>query len=224
MIFNWFFFSLVVLCTYRYWAVKWQFENSHISHWTLSGVIADSKWLLNCSVMQSQGNKMTKKTVAELGKKKQCSLYSEQSAFSLHVSVLKKLRGTTDVSADMQEMKEESRQMMREKKVTIKELLQSPLYRQPLMVAIILQLSQQLSGINAVSLTNPDLVPLFTVTEVLKKRHRNPVATLSLFPLHDWYTVTCFFHNGATSEVEEDILKLPTCQPSHVYSLWLSCF
>ncbi|MED6288289.1 Solute carrier 2, facilitated glucose transporter member 1 [Characodon lateralis] len=41
--------------------------------------------------------------------------------------VLKKLRGMTDVSADMQEMKEESRQMMREKK-----------------------LSQQLSGINAV--------------------------------------------------------------------------
>nr|ARF07714.1 glucose transporter 1 [Rachycentron canadum] len=65
-------------------------------------------------------------------------------------SVLKKLRGTTDVSADMQEMKEESRQMMREKKVTIRELVQSPLYRQPLIVAIILQLSQQLSGINAV--------------------------------------------------------------------------
>ncbi|CAN9511930.1 unnamed protein product [Ophioblennius macclurei] len=65
-------------------------------------------------------------------------------------SVLKKLRGTTDVSADMQEMKEESRQMMREKKVTILELFRSHLYRQPLMVAIILQLSQQLSGINAV--------------------------------------------------------------------------
>ncbi|XP_029357092.1 solute carrier family 2, facilitated glucose transporter member 1 isoform X2 [Echeneis naucrates] len=65
-------------------------------------------------------------------------------------SVLKKLRGNRDVSADMQEMKEESRQMMREKKVTIKELIMSPLYRQPLIVAIILQLSQQLSGINAV--------------------------------------------------------------------------
>ncbi|MCI4375324.1 hypothetical protein PGIGA_G00108120 [Pangasianodon gigas] len=65
-------------------------------------------------------------------------------------SVLKKLRGTTDVSSDMQEMKEESRQMMREKKVTILELLSSPLYRQPLIVAIVLQLSQQLSGINAV--------------------------------------------------------------------------
>ncbi|XP_059185028.1 solute carrier family 2, facilitated glucose transporter member 1 [Centropristis striata] len=65
-------------------------------------------------------------------------------------SVLKKLRGTTDVSADMQEMKEESRQMMREKKVTIPELFRSNLYRQPLLIAVVLQLSQQLSGINAV--------------------------------------------------------------------------
>ncbi|KAM4740250.1 solute carrier family 2, facilitated glucose transporter member 1 [Anableps anableps] len=65
-------------------------------------------------------------------------------------TVLKKLRGTTDVSTDMQEMKEESRQMMREKKVTILELFRSPLYRQPIIIAIILQLSQQLSGINAV--------------------------------------------------------------------------
>ncbi|KAK9528593.1 hypothetical protein VZT92_012746 [Zoarces viviparus] len=65
-------------------------------------------------------------------------------------SVLKKLRGTTDVSSDMQEMKEESRQMMREKTVTILELFRSPLYRQPLLIAVVLQLSQQLSGINAI--------------------------------------------------------------------------
>ncbi|KAM3922579.1 solute carrier family 2, facilitated glucose transporter member 1 isoform 2-T2 [Leptodactylus fuscus] len=65
-------------------------------------------------------------------------------------SVLKKLRGTTDVTTDLQEMKEESRQMMREKKVTILELFRSPLYRQPILIAIVLQLSQQLSGINAV--------------------------------------------------------------------------
>lgn len=64
---------------------------------------------------------------------------------------MKKLRGTSDVGADMQEMKEESRQMMREKKVTIPELIRSPLYRQPLVIALVLQLSQQLSGINAVS-------------------------------------------------------------------------
>ncbi|KFV74442.1 Solute carrier family 2, facilitated glucose transporter member 1, partial [Dryobates pubescens] len=65
-------------------------------------------------------------------------------------SALKKLRGTTDVSSDLQEMKEESRQMMREKKVTIMELFRSPMYRQPILIAIVLQLSQQLSGINAV--------------------------------------------------------------------------
>ncbi|KAJ7998667.1 hypothetical protein DPEC_G00207260 [Dallia pectoralis] len=65
-------------------------------------------------------------------------------------SVLKKLRGTSEVSADMQEMKDEARQMMREKKVTIAELFRSPLYRQPILIAIMLQLSQQLSGINAI--------------------------------------------------------------------------
>lgn len=82
---------------------------------------------------------------------KKWSLLSKHSALSLHIPVLKKLRGTTDVSADMQEMKEESRQMMREKKVTIPELFRSNLYRQPLLIALVLQLSQQLSGINAVS-------------------------------------------------------------------------
>ncbi|KAA0707067.1 Solute carrier family 2, facilitated glucose transporter member 1 [Triplophysa tibetana] len=65
-------------------------------------------------------------------------------------TALKKLRGTEDVGADMQEMREESRQMMREKKVTILELFRSSLYRQPIFIAIMLQLSQQFSGINAV--------------------------------------------------------------------------
>lgn len=65
--------------------------------------------------------------------------------------VLIKLRGTDEVSEDMQEMREESQQMKREKTVTIPELFRSPIYRQPIFVAIMLQLSQQLSGINAVS-------------------------------------------------------------------------
>ncbi|XP_020795897.1 solute carrier family 2, facilitated glucose transporter member 1-like [Boleophthalmus pectinirostris] len=65
-------------------------------------------------------------------------------------NVLKKLRGTSDVSTDIREMKEESRKMMSEPKVTILELFRSHRYRQPLVVAVVLQLSQQLSGINAV--------------------------------------------------------------------------
>ncbi|KAM7383321.1 hypothetical protein PAMP_002984 [Pampus punctatissimus] len=63
---------------------------------------------------------------------------------------LVRLRGTEDVSDDIQEMKEEGMKMSMEKKVTIPELFRSPNYRQPIIIAIILQLSQQLSGINAV--------------------------------------------------------------------------
>lgn len=66
-----------------------------------------------------------------------------------------KLRGSDDVGEDLQEMREESQQMRREKKVTIPELFRSPAYRQPLLVAVMLQLSQQLSGINAVSFLYP---------------------------------------------------------------------
>ncbi|KAF7248336.1 Solute carrier family 2, facilitated glucose transporter member 3 [Varanus komodoensis] len=63
---------------------------------------------------------------------------------------LQKLRGTQDVSRDIQEMKDESAKMFQEKKVTIPELFRSPSYRQAIIIAIVLQLSQQLSGINAV--------------------------------------------------------------------------
>ncbi|KAM6240778.1 solute carrier family 2, facilitated glucose transporter member 1-like [Porphyrio hochstetteri] len=65
-------------------------------------------------------------------------------------SVLKKLRGREDVSSDLKEMKKERQQMMREKAVTVIELLRSPMYRQPILITIVLQLSQQLSGINMV--------------------------------------------------------------------------
>lgn len=63
---------------------------------------------------------------------------------------LERLRGHEDVSDDVQEMKDEGLKMSMEKKVTIIELFRSPVYRQPIVIAIILQLSQQLSGINAV--------------------------------------------------------------------------
>ncbi|NWR61756.1 GTR3 protein, partial [Bucorvus abyssinicus] len=65
-------------------------------------------------------------------------------------AVLQKLRGTQDVSQDILEMKEESAKMSQEKKATVPELFRSPNYRQAIFIAIILQLSQQLSGINAV--------------------------------------------------------------------------
>ncbi|XP_061245179.1 solute carrier family 2, facilitated glucose transporter member 3-like [Bos javanicus] len=64
--------------------------------------------------------------------------------------VLQRLWGTEDVAQDIQEMKDESVRMSREKQVTVPELFRAPNYRKPIIVSIMLQLSQQLSGINAV--------------------------------------------------------------------------
>lgn len=47
-------------------------------------------------------------------------------------------------------MKDESLRMAQEKQVTVLELFRAPNYRQPIIISIMLQLSQQLSGINAV--------------------------------------------------------------------------
>ncbi|KAM6162347.1 solute carrier family 2, facilitated glucose transporter member 3 [Erethizon dorsatum] len=64
--------------------------------------------------------------------------------------ILQRLWGSQDVSQDIQEMKDESVRMSQEKKVTVLELFRSRSYRQPIIISIVLQLSQQLSGINAV--------------------------------------------------------------------------
>ncbi|ELK10428.1 Solute carrier family 2, facilitated glucose transporter member 3 [Pteropus alecto] len=64
--------------------------------------------------------------------------------------ILQQLWGTQDVAQDIQEMKEESVRMAQEKQVTVLELFRVRSYQQPIMISIMLQLSQQLSGINAV--------------------------------------------------------------------------
>ncbi|KAF4089311.1 hypothetical protein AMELA_G00065060 [Ameiurus melas] len=65
-------------------------------------------------------------------------------------SGLRRLTGRLDVSDALAEMKEEKRRMDMERKVSIAELFRSKLYRQPIIISILLQLSQQLSGINAI--------------------------------------------------------------------------
>lgn len=64
--------------------------------------------------------------------------------------ILQRLWGTQDVTQDIQEMKDESARMAQEKQVTLLELFRVRSYQQPIMISIMLQLSQQLSGINAV--------------------------------------------------------------------------
>uniref|UniRef100_A0A8C6U1B8 Solute carrier family 2, facilitated glucose transporter member 4 n=1 Tax=Neogobius melanostomus TaxID=47308 RepID=A0A8C6U1B8_9GOBI len=65
-------------------------------------------------------------------------------------SGLRRLTGRHEVGDMLAEMKEEKRRMDMERKVSIPELFRSPSYRQPMIIAIMLQLSQQLSGVNAI--------------------------------------------------------------------------
>uniref|UniRef100_A0A8C2PSD8 Solute carrier family 2, facilitated glucose transporter member 4 n=1 Tax=Cyprinus carpio TaxID=7962 RepID=A0A8C2PSD8_CYPCA len=72
-------------------------------------------------------------------------------------SALRRLTGRLEVSEDFAEMKEEKRKMDMERKVSIAELFRSPLYQQPIIISILLQLSQQLSGINAIFYYSTDI-------------------------------------------------------------------
>ncbi|KAM4694105.1 solute carrier family 2, facilitated glucose transporter member 2 [Discoglossus pictus] len=62
-----------------------------------------------------------------------------------------KLRGNLyDPSKDIVEMRREKEEAASEKKVSIIQLFKSPKYRQPLIVSLVLHMSQQFSGINGI--------------------------------------------------------------------------
>ncbi|KAE8603952.1 hypothetical protein XENTR_v10014515 [Xenopus tropicalis] len=61
-----------------------------------------------------------------------------------------KLRGEYDPTKDIEEMKKEKEEAESEKKVSIIQLFKSSNYRQPLVVSLVLHISQQFSGINGI--------------------------------------------------------------------------
>lgn len=64
---------------------------------------------------------------------------------------MRNLRGIDyDPAKDLEEMKREKEEAASEKKVSIIQLFKSPNYRQPLLVSLVLHISQQFSGINGV--------------------------------------------------------------------------
>ncbi|KAJ8409635.1 hypothetical protein AAFF_G00230360 [Aldrovandia affinis] len=63
---------------------------------------------------------------------------------------LKRFKGEYDTSKDMAEMKKEKEEAMKEEQVSILALVRSSSYRQQLIVALMMHLSQQFSGINAI--------------------------------------------------------------------------
>ncbi|XP_032027933.1 solute carrier family 2, facilitated glucose transporter member 2 [Hylobates moloch] len=65
---------------------------------------------------------------------------------------LKRLRGYDDVTKDINEMRKEREEASSEQKVSIIQLFTNSSYRQPILVALMLHVAQQFSGINAVFL------------------------------------------------------------------------
>lgn len=65
-------------------------------------------------------------------------------------TALIKLRATNQIEDFLEEMRQEERAERSETKITMKQLIFSPTLRAPLIVGIVLHLSQQFSGINAV--------------------------------------------------------------------------
>ncbi|XP_035219475.1 solute carrier family 2, facilitated glucose transporter member 1-like isoform X1 [Stegodyphus dumicola] len=63
---------------------------------------------------------------------------------------LKWLRGTSEVHYEMDEMRAEFEEMKTVPKVTLKEIVYNSVLRKPLIISVVIMLSQQLSGINAV--------------------------------------------------------------------------
>lgn len=65
---------------------------------------------------------------------------------------MKRLRGTEDVTKDINEMRKEKEEASTEQKVSVMQLFTDSSYRQPIIVALMLHAAQQFSGINGVSL------------------------------------------------------------------------
>lgn len=63
---------------------------------------------------------------------------------------LKRLRATNNVEEDVEEMRQEARAQQSEASISMLELVKSKTLRAPLIIGVMMHLSQQLSGINAV--------------------------------------------------------------------------
>ncbi|CRK92725.1 CLUMA_CG006284, isoform A [Clunio marinus] len=78
---------------------------------------------------------------------------------------LRRLRASNQVEEDIEEMRAEERAQQSESSVSIMELICSPTLRAPLIIGIVMQLSQQLSGINAVFYYSTSLFTSSGLTE-----------------------------------------------------------
>ncbi|XP_043261920.1 glucose transporter type 1 isoform X6 [Colletes gigas] len=78
---------------------------------------------------------------------------------------LRRLRASNQVEEDIEEMRAEERAQQAESRISMTELICSPTLRAPLVIGVVMQLSQQLSGINAVFYYSTNLFTSSGLTE-----------------------------------------------------------
>ena len=84
-----------------------------------------------------------------------CLIWAVSTCFGW--SGLKRLRGTEDVTKDINEMRKEKEEAATEQKVSVIQLFTDSSYRQPIIVSLMLHMAQQFSGINGVCLRPPNI-------------------------------------------------------------------
>lgn len=104
---------------------------------------------------------------------------------------LHRLRNTTEVSVEIEEIKQESRETKSDEAISLKELFTLKELRWPLITGLILQLAQQLCGINAIFFYSEDIFRTAAIQNehiqyaVFATGFINVVMTLVCIPLID---------------------------------------
>ena len=76
---------------------------------------------------------------------------------------MKRFKGEYDTSKDIAELQAEKEEALKEAKVSLLRLVRSTVYRQQLFVALVMPLSQQFSGINAVRSSDRSFIDRITL-------------------------------------------------------------
>lgn len=107
------------------------------------------------------------------------------------ILALQRLRNTTDVSGEIEEMKKESRENKSDEAISIKDLFTITELRWPLITGLVLQLTQQLCGINAIFFysesifTKAQIKPDHIQYAVFLTGFINVIMTLVVIPIID---------------------------------------
>ncbi|KAJ8915802.1 hypothetical protein NQ315_004614 [Exocentrus adspersus] len=94
---------------------------------------------------------------------------------------LRRLRASNAVEEDIEEMRAEERAQQAEASISMWQLICSPTLRMPLIIGIVMQLSQQLSGINAVFYYSTDLFKNAGLTAESAKFATNGIGCIMVF-------------------------------------------